>query len=74
MKRGGGQDKLLNQQRGGRVRRSSVSPTAHLQDPGLLLELLVLVRVGVGQLVDPDPLLRDLVQDLRGGNRRDSRG
>lgn len=37
---------------------------SHLQDPGLLFELLILVRVGVGQLVDPDPVLCNLIQDL----------
>lgn len=36
----------------------------HLQDPGLLFELLILVRVGVRQLVDPDPVLCNLIQDL----------
>lgn len=43
---------------------SRASCLSHLQDPGLLLELLVLVGVGVGQLVDSDPVLCNLIQDL----------
>lgn len=44
---------------------SRISCLSHLQDPGLLLELLVLVGVGVGQLVDSDAVLCNLIQDLR---------
>jgi len=34
----------------------------------LLLEVLVFVRVAVGELVDLDPVLLDLLSDLRGGH------
>lgn len=43
---------------------------SHLQDPGLLFELLVLIGVGVRQLVDPDPVLCNLIQDLTMENKR----
>lgn len=43
---------------------ASASTVSHLQDPGLLFELLVLVGVGIGQLVDSDPVLCNLIQDL----------
>lgn len=38
--------------------------TSDLQDTRLLLELFVLVRIGIGQLIDADPLLADLIQNL----------
>lgn len=41
-----------------------ISCVSHLQDPGLLFELLILVGVGIGQLVDSDPVLCNLIQDL----------
>lgn len=46
---------------------------AHLQDSGLLLELLILVRVGIRKLVDFDPALCNLIQDLArsGKNKKD---
>lgn len=37
---------------------------SHFQDPGLLFELLILVGVGIRQLVDSDPVLCNLIQDL----------
>lgn len=42
----------------------SISYVSHFQDPGLLFELFVLIRVGIRQLVDSDPMLRNLIQDL----------
>lgn len=41
-----------------------ISCISHLQDPGLFFELFVLVRVGIGQLVNSDPVLCNLIQDL----------
>ena len=37
---------------------------AYLQDPGLLLEVLVLIGLGVRKVVDLDPVLVDLIQNL----------
>lgn len=53
-------------------RTYGVSPQSDLQDPGLLLELLVFVRVGIRELIDSDALLSDLIQNLRRKHREET--
>lgn len=43
--------------------------TSDLQNPSLLFELFVLVRVGVWELVDTNAMFTNLVQDLRTQHR-----
>lgn len=49
----------------------SCVPQAHLQDSGLLLEFLILVRVSIRQLIDFDPVLCNFIQDLMCRGKKD---
>lgn len=45
--------------------REYLDMPVYLEDPGLLLEVFVLVRLGVGEVVDLDAVLVDFIQNLQ---------